>query len=344
MHILTPAEHVKFDTPPHFHSVERKRFFDISQSLDPLLASFRTPTNQMCFVLTLGYFRATNRFFPRQFHDADAAYVAQQLGFLPGVFDLSAYDEATARRHRQVILDYLGFRPFDAHAKQDLIVEIRTMVRSQIRPKIIFLHALDMLARRKTETPSASKLTELITGEMRRHKHTLTAVIQAQLPSELRELLEALLDKPEPYTAPPPQVQRFKLTLLKQLSQSTKPSKIQATLEDWQTLRMLHDDLTPVLDSLDLTQEGLRYYANAVLKSRTFQVTQRTEDDRLLHLVCFTDHQFYRLQDTLIDVLLKVVQNSLNAYKRHHKDAYYDTRTAGLDHRVGHFRPLRIIV
>lgn len=328
MQILTPAEHVKFDTPPHFHSVERKRFFDISHSLDPLLASFRTPTNQMCFVLTLGYFRATKRFFPRQFHDADAAYVAKQLGFLPGVFDLSAYDEATARRHRQVILDYLGFRPFDAHATQDLIVEIRTMVRSQIRPKVIFLHALDMLARRKTETPSASKLTELITGEMRRHKHTLTEVIQAQLPSELRELLEALLDKPEPSTAPPPQVQRFKLTLLKQLSQSTKPSKIQATLEDWQTLRLLHDDLTPVLDSLDLTQEGLRYYANAVLKSRTFQVTQRTEDDRLLHLVCFTAHQFYRLQDTLIDVLLKVVQNGLNAYKRHHKDAYYDTRTA----------------
>ena len=61
------------------------------------------------------------------------------------------------------------------------------------------------------------------------------------------------------------------------------------------------------------------YYANAVLKSRTFQVTQRTEDDRLLHLVCFTAHQFYRLQDTLIDVLLKVVQNGLNAYKRHPK-------------------------
>ena len=57
-------------------------------------------------------------------------------------------------------------------------------------------------------------------------------------------------------------------------------------------------------------------------------MTQRTEDDRLLHLVCFTAHQFYRLQETLIDVLLKVVQNSLNAYKRHHKDAYYDTRTA----------------
>jgi hypothetical protein len=43
-------------------------------------------------------------------------------------------------------------------------------------------------------------------------------------------------------------------------------------------------------------------------------VTQRTDDDRLLHLVCFTAHQFYRLQDALIDILLKAVQNGLNAY------------------------------
>ena len=142
MQILTPAEYTMFDTPLHFSSVERKRFFILSQSLDPLLASCRTPTNQMGFVLALGYFKATTRFFARQFHEADATHVAKQLGFLPGVFDLRDYDEATARRHRKVIVDYLGFRPFDAHAKQDLIVEIRTMVRSQIRPKVIFLHVL----------------------------------------------------------------------------------------------------------------------------------------------------------------------------------------------------------
>jgi hypothetical protein len=150
MQILTPAEYAMFDTPPHFSSVERQRFFVLSHSLDPLLASFRTPTNQIGFVLALGYFKATKRFFTRQFHEADATYVTKQLGFLPSVFALSDYEEATARRHRKVIVDYLGFRPFDAQAKQDLIVEIRTMVRSQIRPKVIFLHALDALARRNT--------------------------------------------------------------------------------------------------------------------------------------------------------------------------------------------------
>ena len=155
MLILTPAEYAAFESPPVFTSVERKRFFHLSQRLENLLATFRTPTNQICFVLTLGYCKATNRFFARQFHEADAAYVATQLSFFPGMVDLSTYDEGTARRHRKLILDHLGFQPFDAPAQQYLIQAIRTLLRSHVRPKAMLLYALDLLARRKTEIPGA---------------------------------------------------------------------------------------------------------------------------------------------------------------------------------------------
>src|SRR6266699_3989205 len=93
MHILTPAEYAVFETPPVFTTLERQRFFDLPPRLEHLLGTFRTPTNQLCFVLTLGYFRATQRFFARQFHDPDAIYVARQLGVLPGMFDLRAYED-----------------------------------------------------------------------------------------------------------------------------------------------------------------------------------------------------------------------------------------------------------
>jgi TnpA family transposase len=326
MQILTPAEYTTFETPPVFTNTERQRFFDLPQSLFNLLTTFRTPTNQICFVLTLGYFKATKRFFARQFHQADAVYVAKQLGFLPGVFNLSLYDEATARRHRKSILNYLGFQPFSFDAKQHLLQEIRTMVCSQVRAKAIFLHALDILARRKTEIPNAHTLTDLIVGAIGRHKGTLTEVIDAQMPPELRELLEGLLLKEETEVTPVPQIQRFKLTLLKKISQSTRPKKIKATMEDWQTLRELYDELAPIIVSLPLTHDGIRYYANSVLKSQVFQVLRRDEGDCHLHLVCFIAHQFYRLQDTLIDILLTVTQNALNTCKRTHKEQYYAAR------------------
>jgi len=155
MPILPPAEYATFETPPVFTPLERQRFFDLSPSLEHLLSTFRTPTNQLCFVLTLGYFKATHRFFARQFHDSDAIYVARQLGGLPGMVDLRAYEDTTARRHRQIMLDHLGFQAFEDPAKHHLLTEIHSLIRSHARPKAIFLHALDILARRKTAIPRA---------------------------------------------------------------------------------------------------------------------------------------------------------------------------------------------
>ncbi len=200
------------------------------------------------------------------------------------------------------------------------------MVRSQVRPKVILLHLLDLLPRRKTEIPNARTLTNLIVSEIQAHNRVLTRVINDQVSPELRMRLDALFEKPEYLEEPAPQIQRFKLTLLKKISQSTRPKKIKATLEDWRTLRQLHDELMLILSSLDLTHDGIRYYAHSVLKSQVFQVSRRGDDDRYLHLICFIAHQFYRLQDTLIDILLKVVQNALNSCKRIHKEEYYSAR------------------
>jgi len=154
----------------------------------------------------------------------------------------------------------------------------------------------------------------------------LTEAIDAQVPAESRALLEALLAKPAEGTEPPLHVQCFTLTLLKTISPSTKPAKIAATLDDWHILQLLHTAFSPIIAALDLTPDGLRYYANAVLKSQVFQVARRVDEDRHLHLICFIAHQFYRLQDTLVDILLTGVQTALNACKRQHKEPYYAAR------------------
>src|SRR5262249_7732113 len=113
MQILTAAEHQAFETPPVFSPTEREMFFHLSESLQKLLATLRSPTNGVGLVLTVGYFRATKRFFAVPCHQADVAYVAHQLGYTPDQIDLAAYDaKATASRHRRLTLDYLGFRPF----------------------------------------------------------------------------------------------------------------------------------------------------------------------------------------------------------------------------------------
>jgi TnpA family transposase len=201
------------------------------------------------------------------------------------------------------------------------------MIRAHLRPKAIFGQVLRLLATRKTEIPSAYTLTDVITQASRHHHRALSATIEAHLSPTQRVLLDALLDKQEPLWPPEPQVQRYKLTLLKRFSQSMRPARIKANIEDLRILRPLYHEVKAVVEALDLTPEGVRYYANAVLKSRIFQVARRTDDDRHLHLVCFITHQFLRLHDVLIDVLLLAVQSTLHACERADKDRHYTGRT-----------------
>ena len=124
----------------------------------------------------------------------------------------------------------------------------------------------------------------------------------------------------------PAKTAAYKLTLLKKLSQSTRPSKIKETITDLLVVQGLYRDFLPILCALDLNHEGVRYYAHSVIKSEIFQVTRRSSEDRYLHLIAFITHQYFRLQDNLLDVLLNVLQTYLNSAQREHKEVCYRRR------------------
>ena len=81
MKILNGVEQEQFESPPVFNSVQRKQYFDFSSELLTLAQDLQTPTNQVCFLVCCGYFKATKRFFAnRRASRRDLDYVAQRLG------------------------------------------------------------------------------------------------------------------------------------------------------------------------------------------------------------------------------------------------------------------------
>ena len=76
MQILNTQERDEFDSPPRFNSVERKQFFEVTPKVESFIASMRAPINAVSFIISLGYFKATKRFFGLQLRDEDVRYVA----------------------------------------------------------------------------------------------------------------------------------------------------------------------------------------------------------------------------------------------------------------------------
>ena len=125
---------------------------------------------------------------------------------------------------------------------------------------------------------------------------------------------------------PPPANLRYRLTLLKRLSQSTRPTKIRERLADLGVLKELHAKVAPILSVLNLGSEGIRYFAGSVARMRTTNLRRRADDDIHVHLVAFIAHQYFRLHDNLVDVLLISVKTFENAALREHRDWCFDER------------------
>jgi Tn3 transposase DDE domain/Domain of unknown function (DUF4158) len=115
MKILNSVEREVFDWPPIFNSVERKRCFDFPTPLQDIATSLRTAGNQLVFLLSCGYFKATKRFYPvPTFHLRDLTYVADRIAVALEGIDLTDYPKQTMARHQATILNFYGFRALSA--------------------------------------------------------------------------------------------------------------------------------------------------------------------------------------------------------------------------------------
>jgi TnpA family transposase len=178
--------------------------------------------------------------------------------------------------------------------------------------------ACDILIKQKVEVPSYHTLYTVISQEMKLHQKHLNQTIEQGLTKQQKMLLNSLLNKDGG--------NRYRLTLLKRFSHSTKPAKIKSNIEDLMVLRELFQSVEPVVKALQLTYEGLKYYAYAALKFDVFQMVRRLDKERYLYLLAFITHQYYTLQDMLIDALVQTVTSAENQTLKHQREAVFATR------------------
>jgi hypothetical protein len=190
-------------------------------------------------------------------------------------------------------------------------------VRSQVKPKVIFWRCIDVLVREKIEVPSYTRLTKLILGAINRRSQELAAIIERSPTREVRSLLEDLLTQERlAGDTVLGKTSAYKLTLMKKLSQSSKPSKVKERVADLDLVRGLYHQLSPALQAIALKPGGIQYYAHSVIRSEIFQLTRRVDPERYLHLLAFIAHQYFRLRDNLVDVLLTSLRSFRNGALR----------------------------
>ena len=80
LQLLVPSKQLKFDSCPRLKIQERHVYFSISADIENYLEKIRSPINKVGFVIQLGYFRASGRFFDTElFRPSDVKFVCAIL-------------------------------------------------------------------------------------------------------------------------------------------------------------------------------------------------------------------------------------------------------------------------
>ena len=321
MKILDKSSFSAFNTPPEFTSQQRKSCFEFSNKLMNIAIKFREPSTQIGFLVSWGYFKISKRFYaPENFNIRDITYVARTLGYNDTDFHLGSYTSRTRQRHQLEIIRLFGFTKFDAEYEEKLSNEITSMVRQHLKPKLIFWRCVDIMIAVKISFPTYYRIQKLVLTTIADYKSELNSIIEKHLTYDSRTILDSLCEQES-------ESNKFRLTLLKKPSQAITPAKIKSRLVDMTILSELHGYVEPTLKQLCLPPAGIHYFSVSVIKSKTSHLLRREQSDTYLHLISFIEHQYYHLQDNLVDVFLGSVKTTENTSSREHKDWCYTHRT-----------------
>jgi len=323
MKVLNSIEQEVFNKPPLFNSGERKQFFNFPKAIMDKCLGLRKPEYQINFLVSYGYFKASSQFYRADdFHTRDIQYITSFLQHNNNKLEISS---RTRQRQEQSILNYCNFKRFDQCDEDYIMREIYDMIRKKLKPNLIFWRCTDLLIGKNILLPSYHQLSGLITSVFNKRKQELASIVCNELSKDTKSVLDCLFVREQDSdTDINSQYLRYKITLLKKLSQSTTPFKIKSRSSDLLHLKELYDHIDKILPKLDFGHSGIKHYAYGVIKSDTTHLSRRNDGDRYVHAIAFIAHQYYSLQDNLADVLLSVMQSYKNSTKREHRDSCYE--------------------
>ncbi len=311
MDVLPDKEAKRFNQPPAFNKDDRKNYFKVDESIREAIENAKQIESKIGLLLQYGYFKASGKFFTsKSFKLADIKFVSKIFGATASTDFLKGYIDRTRQNHRLLILEVCGHIEFGS-AIQFFDEAIGDMVDKQMHPRKLFYVLIEQLRQKKIELPSYDRIIRTITEKFHSFEKNILQMMTEIITPTQQEALEQLTMIPENH------YERSLLTRLKIITQSLKPAKIKNGIRNFLIIKNLHKEIGSLIEKLALSTEATKYYAQWVIKAKTTQIAEMTEPHkRHLYLMAFVDHCYKIWQDTLVDMLLKSVQQQLNKAER----------------------------
>jgi TnpA family transposase len=302
LHLLDTAEVAALYDRPRFTDEERADYFALTSTETALMQTFADGAVQTFFVLQLGYFKAKQRFFSVKLADvlSDLIFIINQLDLRVAPDDLRLLNPRTLQQQRQIILDYTRYRHAHAVERQRAYQVVLQAARISPKPQYLLRILLQFCASERIILPAHTTIQEAIIGKaITAEEQRLSDLLQAHLTAQDRAAFDSLFEKRDG---------RYRLTSLQRAPKDLSHGQLRRERERGAELLPLYELAQRILPHLDLSHEGIAYYASLVGYYTATRLNDLDSSMVYVYLLCFVEHRYHRLHDHLLSGFMQAVK------------------------------------
>jgi Tn3 transposase DDE domain/Domain of unknown function (DUF4158) len=321
LHILDDEEIEALYGRPCFSDDDRAEHFSLEPDELKLLRSVRGVSPQVAFLLQLGYFKAKQLFFPVCVEEVaeDVAYLlARYFPQIPRTC-LRSPNKRTVLRQHHMLLAHFGYRRCGAKERARIAQRASQVARLNSKPVYVFRELLQYLTEQCILAPGYTMLQDIVGTALTAEQTRLETILRIDLAPEDCAGLDRLLG---PATGLHP------ITQLKHDPKDFSLGEMRKEIERATELRPLAKLAERLMPKLDISNEGIKYYASLLSYYSIFRLRQLATHTAYFYLLCFAFHRYQRVHDHLLTCFLHKVKQYADEAKAVSKERVATQRAA----------------
>lgn len=318
--ILSDSEVDELFGRPRFSADERPVYFSLAPDESLIFESLRYVNTRLLFLLQLGYFKASHRFFVFTWTQvqADVDYLLPH--YFPQDSSPDTLPEKNTRLAQQkIILQCQNYRSFNQSEHHWLSDKAQQLAKIHAQPRFLLTELLQLLEIERIVVPGYSTFQKIISAAINSEQQRLNTMIQEHLPDTIKAELDTLISQEDGF---------YQLTALRKRAKDFSLNQMRKEIQKHTSIRVLYRFTCTFLPRLQLSNGNIHYYASLAEYYPVYQLRRMEINQVRLYLLCFIRHCFEQISDNLITAFTyqitattqDAVQSSKQQLVEYHQD------------------------
>ncbi len=296
---------------PNFNQRERKFYFDLKEiEKDFVFNKLSGLNSKIQFILQLGYFKATFRFFNFNFCDVsyDIQYILQKHFPKHSINNIEKKcTKKTILKHRTIILKLFSYRLASKKDNNNILNRAKSIVSIDTNPKYIFKEIVRFTNDNKIVLPAYSTIQKIISKAIISFEIELFDKLKTLMDLDLIENIDNLIQKESQF--------RYQLTIIKAPPRNFSNKQAIAERKKQEQIKPIFEKAKIIFKKLEISNLSITYFANLVDKYTIQQLCQFEDIRKYFYVLCFTYHRYVKINNNLTKKLLYFMGKCKNEIK-----------------------------